>query len=70
MGSPTLSSSSGQSKLLPGILALLVCNGARGLTGGLAGGLALTAAALGSAVLQRGAVQRLDMLHRKSPLNG
>ena len=56
-------------RLLPGILALLVCNGARGLAGRLAGGLALAAAALGSAVLQRSAVQRLDMLHLESPLN-
>ena len=49
------------------ILALLIGNSAGSLAGGLAGSLALAAAALGSAVLQRGAVQSLDMLHGKFP---
>ena len=45
------------------VLALLVGHGARSLTGGLAGGLALAAATVGGAVLQSRAVKRLDMLH-------
>ena len=49
--------------LLLVVLALLIGDGARGLTGGLARGLALAAAAVSSAVLQSSAVERLDMLH-------
>ena len=45
------------------ILALLVGDGAGSLAGGLARGLALTAAAVGRALLQRSAVQSLNMSH-------
>ena len=43
--------------------ALLVCNGARGLTGGLAGGLALAATAVLGALAEIPRVQCLDSLH-------
>lgn len=49
------------------VLALLVGHGARGLTSGLAGGLALAAAAVSGAVLQSCAVERLHMLHSVFP---
>ena len=45
------------------VLALLVGHGARGLTGGLARGLALAAAAVGGTLLQGRAVERLDVSH-------
>jgi hypothetical protein len=45
------------------LLALLVCNGAGSLASGLAGSLALAAAAVSSAVLESRTIQRLDMLH-------
>ena len=50
------------------ILALLIGHSARGLAGRLAGGLALAAAAVGSALLERGTVKRLYMLHCSSLL--
>ena len=45
------------------VLALLVGNSAGSLASGLARSLALTAAALGSAVLQSGAVESLNVFH-------
>ena len=49
------------------VLALLIGHSARGLTGGLAGGLALAATAVGGALLQSRAVERLNMLHSDFP---
>ena len=46
------------------VLALLVGNRAGSLAGRLAGSLALAAAAMGSAVLQGGTIQGLNMLQR------
>ena len=48
---------------LLGALALLVCNAAAGLASRLAGGLALTAAAVLSAVAQVAGLDGLDMFH-------
>ena len=48
---------------LLGALALLVCNAAAGLASRLAGGLALTAAALDSAVAQVAGLDGLDVFH-------
>ena len=45
------------------VLALLVSHGAGGLASGLARSLALAAAALGSAVLQSGTIESLNVLH-------
>ena len=47
-----------------GVFALLVGNRAGSLAGRLAGSLALAAAAMGSAVLQSGTIQGLNMLQR------
>jgi hypothetical protein len=49
------------------ILALLVSDRAGSLAGRLAGSLALAASALGSAVLERRAVESLDMFHELLP---
>ena len=49
------------------VLALLVGDGAGGLAGRLAGGLALAAAALDGGFLEVRAVDRLDMFHRILP---
>ena len=49
------------------VFALLIGDGAGRFAGGLARSLALAAAAFGRTVLQRGAVQRLDMLHGEIP---
>ena len=65
VGTPTLSN---RLRILLVVLALLVGNGAGGLAGRLTRGLALAAAAVGSALLQRGAVERFDMGHGISPL--
>ena len=48
---------------LLGALALLVCNAAAGLASRLAGGLALAAAAVLSAVAQVAGLDGLDMFH-------
>ena len=48
---------------LLGTLTLLVCNAAAGLASRLAGGLALAAAAVLSAVAQVASLDSLDMLH-------
>ena len=50
-------------KLLILVLALLVSHSAGGLASGLARSLALTAAALSSAVLQSGTIESLNVLH-------
>ena len=49
------------------VFALLVYNAAGGFAGRLAGGLALAAAAVGGALLQSRAVERLHMLHFDFP---
>ena len=49
------------------VFALLVRNRAGRFAGGLAGSLALTAATLAGALLERGTVQRFDMLHNGLP---
>jgi len=46
-----------------GVLTLLICNAAAGLASRLAGGLALAAAAVLSAVAQVASLDGLDMFH-------
>ena len=50
------------------VLALLICNAAAGLASRLAGGLALAATALNSAVAQVTGLQSLDSFHNDSPI--
>ena len=49
------------------VLTLLVGYSTRGLAGRLAGGLALTATAVSRALLQRSAIERLDVGHGYLP---
>ena len=57
-----------KTKLLVLILALLICNAARGLASRLAGGLALAAAAVYEAGIEVSGVEGVDSVHNRKLL--